>query len=601
MDAPGGRQPQRTRRRRRLRGLLLVAVAAASIGIALAADASGVFEDLELSTVDTRFRIRGEEPPPRNLVLVALDENSYEELDEFPLRRSRYAQALDRIRRGGPRAIGIDIQFTEQSDDAEEDNALIEGIARAKGTVLATTESDPEERGNHTVLGGAELTDSIGAVVGSALFPLDADGVSRRAFKRLDGLPSFAYALATQANGGRAPAVRQDPTWVDFFGDAGSVREYPIAAVIKGRVPARAFKDAVVVIGATAAAQQDIQPTPFDPSTPGPEVQLTATQTYLAGTPLRRVPFGFDLALIVLLGAVPPLLSWRARRPWLVRALAVGVAAAFTVAVQLLFEGGEILLFTIPLLAFVVAFVGALAVDLVTGAFERERLYDLFSRFVPDQVVAEVVAQADQGVRLGGVARTATVMFCDLRGFTSFSEGRDPIEVIGVVNQYLGEMSEAILDHGGTLVAYMGDGIFAVFGAPLETPDHADRAVQTAREMVCERLPRFNARLREDFGVTAEFRMGIGLNTGTVISGNVGSERRLEYAAIGDTTNTAARIEGLTKGTPHQLLLADSTREALTEPLDDLIDAGEVEVRGKQGRVRLWSIEAATDPPLAEG
>ena len=156
----------------------------------------------------------------------------------------------------------------------------------------------------------------------------------------------------------------------------------------------------------------------------------------------------------------------------------------------------------------------------------------------------------------------ATVMFTDLRGFTSFSEETDPAEVIDVLNHYLSEMSDAILDHGGTLVAYMGDGIFAVFGAPLEQPDHADRALRTAREMLDVRLPRFNDWIRSE-GHGDGFRMGIGLNSGYVMSGHVGSERRVEYAAVGDTTNTASRIEAQTKRTPHQLLLSDSTKQAL--------------------------------------
>ena len=120
-------------------------------------------------------------------------------------------------------------------------------------------------------------------------------------------------------------------------------------------------------------------------------------------------------------------------------------------------------------------------------------------------------------------------------------------------------MSEAILDHGGTLVAYMGDGIMAVFGAPLEQDDHADRALAAAREMLDAPASGFNAWLREE-GLHEGFRMGIGLNSGPVMSGNVGSERRLEYTALGDTTNTAARLEGMTKGTPYQLYVADSTR-----------------------------------------
>jgi adenylate cyclase len=238
-------------------------------------------------------------------------------------------------------------------------------------------------------------------------------------------------------------------------------------------------------------------------------------------------------------------------------------------------------------------------VQLVTVAFERERVRDLFSRFVPENVVDEVLASADRGLRLGGVQREGTVMFTDLRGFTSFAESLTPDGVIEALNRYLSEMSDAILDHGGTLVAYMGDGIMAVFGAPIAQDDHADRALGTAREMLTVRLPRFNAWLRER-GLGAGFRMGIGLNSGPVMSGNVGSERRVEYTAVGDATNVAARIEQLTKGTPHQLMLSGATKEALTHPPGDLLFVEEVELRGRRAGTAIWSLPDGQQQTPAE-
>jgi adenylate cyclase len=151
-------------------------------------------------------------------------------------------------------------------------------------------------------------------------------------------------------------------------------------------------------------------------------------------------------------------------------------------------------------------------------------------------------------------------------------------------------MSDAIMDHGGTLVAYMGDGIMAVFGAPLEQPDHADRAVAAATEMLGPKLERFNAWLREQ-GMGNGFRMGVGLNTGPVMSGQVGSTRRVEYTAIGDVTNTAARLEGMTKGTPFQLFVSESTRAELAAQGDGLVFAGEFEVRGREEKLRVWGLE----------
>jgi adenylate cyclase len=184
-------------------------------------------------------------------------------------------------------------------------------------------------------------------------------------------------------------------------------------------------------------------------------------------------------------------------------------------------------------------------------------------------------------------------MFTDLRGFTSFAETLTPDRVIEVLNRYLSEMSDAILDHGGTLVAYMGDGIMAVFGAPIVQTDHADRALSTAREMLAVRLPRFNAWLSEQ-ELGSGFRMGIGLNSGRVMSGNVGSERRVEYTAVGDTTNVAARIEQLTKGTPHQLMLSGATKEALTTQPEDLAFVDQIELRGRRAEIAIWSLAEDT-------
>ncbi len=215
---------------------------------------------------------------------------------------------------------------------------------------------------------------------------------------------------------------------------------------------------------------------------------------------------------------------------------------------------------------------------------ERRQVRDAFSRFVPEQIVDEVLTRTDEDLRLAGVRRNATVMFGDLRGFTTFAQTMPADIVIDVLNEYLSEMSDAVLDNGGTLVAYMGDGIMAVFGAPLEVTDHADRALDAAREMLRERLPRFNGWLRENrFG--DGFDMGVGVNSGPVMSGTVGSARRLEYAAVGDTTNTAARLEAMTKGTPHPILIAESTWELLRRTRDDLVFVNELEVRGKQARI----------------
>jgi adenylate cyclase len=368
-----------------------------------------------------------------------------------------------------------------------------------------------------------------------------------------------------------------------------------------GAVPSNIFRGKIVVVGATQLSLQDFHATSTDGHMPGPEIQANAIDTILRGFPLTSAPGWVNILLIIVLGAAVPAAALRLNAAATV-ALAIGLGLVFTVGTQLAFNSGAVTSFIYPLGALVISSVGSLAVLLLTEAFERIRVRDLFSRFVPEEVVDEVLESAD-GLRLGGVQREGTVMFCDLRGFTTFAESLTPPRVIEVLNRYLSEMSDAILDHGGTLVAYMGDGIMAVFGAPLAQPDHADRALGAAKEMLQVRLPRFNGWLKSE-GLSEGFRMGIGLNSGHVMSGHVGSERRVEYAAVGDTTNTASRIEGLTKGTPHQLLLSGETKEALVSPPGDLMEVGETDIRGRTGRMQLWSIQEAPEarerPPAEE-
>ena len=321
---------------------------------------------------------------------------------------------------------------------------------------------------------------------------------------------------------------------------------------------------------------------------PGPEIWANAASTLLRGVPLRDAPAWLNLILIVILGSVVPLGSLQVRpRRALLSSLAL--AAVFTIAVQVAFNSGLIVGFVYPLLALALGTLGTIAVLYMVTAIERQHVRDMFARFVPADVVDQVVASAGEDLRLGGVERDCTILFSDLRGFTSFSESQSPEHVIAVVNYYLNEMTEAILAAGGTLIAYMGDGIMAAFGAPLEQDDHADRALRAAREMLGTRLEHFNTWLAEQ-GHDSGFAMGGGLNSGPVMAGNVGSEQRVEYTTIGDTTNTASRLEGMTKGSGHMLFCAQSTRERMKDPPEDLVLVGEFEVRGREAKLPVWTI-----------
>lgn len=220
--------------------------------------------------------------------------------------------------------------------------------------------------------------------------------------------------------------------------------------------------------------------------------------------------------------------------------------------------------------------------------FEQRRVREVFSRFLPETVVDQVLDEQGGDLRIGARQLTCTVMFNDLRGFTTFAESRGADVVIEVLNAYLTAMSDTVLEHGGTLVSYLGDGMMSVFGAPVEAVDHADRALAAALEMAGPRLRAFNQWVSER-GVSAGFGLGVGLHSGPVMSGNVGSPRRMEYAAVGDTTNTAARVESLTKELGVPVLLTEATVGLLGPGHARVRYLDEVCVRGRAGGVRVWT------------
>jgi adenylate cyclase len=583
---------------RNLKVILLATVAVVSTGLALGGYAARSLRTLDLNSVDARFSVRGNQASPKNIVIVGVDDASIATINkQWPFPRAVEAKVLNRIGAGHPKTVAFDIAFSDPSSLGQKDDvALLTALGgdNVNGrVVLGFQETDA--KGDVRLIGQAQTQKALrqaGVQPGITLFPFDPGNFIRRTSYSINKLVTFPVATAQVATGKRVRPYT-GTKWIDYVGPAGTIRTVSFGDVYSGKIPASFFRGKIVLVGPTASDLQDLHPTPTDPEMPGVEVQANAINTVLRGFPLSVAPGWINVVLIILFGVAVPLAALRVR-PIVSIGIAVAIGIVYAIVAQLLFNGGTIVSFVYPMLALVLSGIGSLAVGLVTEAFERIRTVDLFARFVPDSVVDEVLKSAD-GLRLGGIQRAGTVMFTDLRGFTSFSEKLTPAQVIEVLNHYLSEMSDAILDNGGTLVAYMGDGIFAVFGAPLAQDDHADRALRTAREMLEVRLPRFNEWIRSQ-GLGDGFRMGIGLNSGNVMSGHVGSERRVEYAAVGDTTNTASRIEALTKGTPHQLLVSDSTKQALVTPADDLVFHDEVAIRGREARMKLWGL-AETPPP----
>jgi adenylate cyclase len=615
---------RRTRWRRRRRLLLLVVALFAS-GVGILTHATGAFHRTELQTIDARYQVRGSSPSlVRNFLVVGIDSQTFaffaskKAVDDryaanWPFPRRDHARVIDNLVKAGAAHIAVDLQFSQPSSyGPRDDYALAAALKRAKHVVLATTSVGAH--GSTDILGGNANLRSFGDAVAANAFVLpDTDGVLRATEFSHQGLEMFPAMIAAETQGRPVSARLFGGTStrvpIDYAGPPGTVPYLSYSRVWTGKFPASMVRGKTVIIGVPAPIYQDVHPTPMGGGLmAGSEIVANSAATILHGIPLRDGAGWVNILLIIMLGTAVPLLGMRG---WAVRALGGGllIGLLFALAAQLAFNSGRIISLIDPEFALLVGIVGTLMVVYLGEAFERQYARSTFARFVPPGVVDQVLASSDDDLRLAAVERVCTVMFSDLRGFTRFSEHQPVEKVIAVVNHYLNEMTEAILDAGGTLIAYMGDGIMATFGAPLEQDDHADRAMRAAREMIGPRLSNFNAWLA-DQGYPSGFRMGVGLNTGPVMCGNVGAEQRVEYTTIGDTTNTASRLEGMTKDQPHMLFIAEATCTAMREVPGDLVFVDEFDVRGRTEKMRIFSIadplgspglepEPASEPPPA--
>ena len=549
----------------------VLAVAVLSAGIAVAAWHAPPIRGLESDLIDVRFALRGEHEA-RDVVVVGIDRETLQKIDrQWPYPRSLHARVIERLRDAGARTIAYDIGFLSPSRP-KEDDALIDAAA-ADDVVLATSSV---ENGEPRILRREEL-EARGARIGIADFPVDDDGAFRRLQGRLDGIPQFSVLAA-----GGDPDAPERP--IDFAGDEGTIAAIPFHRVLSGDFDREQVRGRVAVVGATAPELQDMHPVLDGGLMSGPEVHANAIQTVLDGYPLHDASTWLGILMIVVAPFAAPLAALTGR---VIPALAAGAGAllALLVGAQLAFDAGVIVPVAAPVLAVALGTIGAVALTYAIEVRMRRRTRVAFERFVPPSVVDEVVERDEMTPK----RVEATVMFCDLRGFTALSERLAAEQVIGALNRYLEIVSGAVFEHGGTVVSYQGDGVLSVFGAPLPQPDHARRAMAAAGQILDDGLPRFNRWLADSGLADRPVNVGIGLNTGPVMAGSVGSSRRIEYAAVGDATNVAARLQALSRDHEQRLFVADSTYVALGDAHDGLVDLGEIHLAGRREPVRVWA------------
>jgi adenylate cyclase len=568
--------------------------------------------------------------PPRDIAIVAIDDQSLKQLGQFPFPRDLYAKLLDRL--SGAKVVAFDILFTEPDRTGAQHDAAFAAAIRKHGNVVLGLYKQPVARlgeeplwlkrmevnlpagplpeGFPTVEEAnlAGPIDSLAQVadVGSVDLEPDADGVYRRFFPLRYGLSRhvevdhFGYVVAIHTQRMDEITMFVPPgrpsVLIDYCGPPGTIPTYSFAEVLAGQ-HLKELQGKIVLVGATAAGLYDMRPAPYRSRGrlfAGVETNANIVNTLLHGCPLRDATHSlFWLALALILGVLAGWLVWSGGE---VTGPLLGVALVVLIAVPSFFLAFRGLGVVIPYGAFLWATILPVGVGAVErmGA-ERRLIQRQFGAYVSPVVLEELLH--DPELVRQGQRREVTVLFSDVRGSTTLSESLPPETWIAQLNEYLSAMSAAVFEHDGYLDKFMGDGLLAVWNTFGTQPDHAARALATAERMLqlLDALNEFWS-TQED---RAPFRIGIGLHSGEAIVGNVGSDQRTQYTVIGDVVNTGSRIESLTKEHQTPLLLSEATA-ALLPDRSRLREIGEVEIRGREGKISLFGLSGPSDTPRGD-
>jgi adenylate cyclase len=523
--------------------------------------------------------------PSAQIVLVTIDNDSIQELGVWPFPRSLHAELIETIAADEPKVIGYDVTFSEVSS-LGEDQRLAEAL-RLAGPVVLASEAVLEIRPEFAPLSVSTLEPLAVFQVGevkfgpTTLIP-DADGVIRQAplvysTTGKDTEKSFAQLLAEVATPeltlGEQPILH-----VPYVGGPGTFTGVSMAEVLKGDLPEKFFADKIVLVGATAADLHDEYLTPMG-----------------GGQATAGVLDGGQIRLVLIILAVISLclcLSLRLR----ISAVALASLAVAYLLGAVALSGVDILLPVLYPLALISMLFGIDVLYRYRDEHTRRRfIQTAFGRYVSPAVVAKL-ASGEAPLALGGTKQELTILFSDIRGFTTLSEQLPPEELVTFLNEYLSGMTDLVLHHEGTVDKYIGDAVMAFWGAPLPQNDHAVRGVLSALAMQ-SRLAELNQAWRAAGKPTIE--IGVGLNTGRVIVGNMGSERRFDYTIIGDDVNLASRLESLTKYYGVGVLISEATKNQLGDkfllrPLD------RVAVKGKKDAVKIFEVVSLTTQATEE-
>lgn len=532
---------------------------------------AGVFHSWSARLSDRLFTSRD---PDSRIVIVAIDDASLKHIGRWPWDRSVHAELIRKITNAGAAVIAYDVNFSEiQNGDADADLA---SAIRASGRVILPTELSISQIDGRLIADSKKVIEPLSVFAGAAIrtgfsnTPPDSDGIVRSIPIRVSigGEHSEVYPFAFEAaqafdssmSVALAPTDALGRIVVAYPGTPKST--YPIlsaADILEGIFDANALKGKLVFVGSTASDLHDEQyvPTSFNIPMSGVEIHASYADTMLQRRWIRSVgPWQFALSLIL----IGLLVGWLVSRTrvWLGLCLIASLFAGSMVFSVILFELGLIIQVLWIVLTIIVSYIGVIIERRVLAEQDRRALRQTFEHYVSPSVV-ELIVRDPSKLQLGGERRRMSVLFSDIRVFTALTETTEPQLLIKKLNAFFGAMTEEIFKQKGVLDKYMGDAVMAFWNAPFEQKDHALRSVETALAMQAV----LNELNRQGIFGNPPWRMGIGINTGDMIVGNVGGENHADYTVIGDAVNLASRLEGLTREYNVPIIISEQTAKEL--------------------------------------
>jgi adenylate cyclase len=598
-----------------------------------------LFNVLEEKTLDMRFTMRGRIAPGPETVIAAIDEKSISKLGRFPWPRSVWARVVDRLTEDGAKVIVFDVFFTEPEKNTASDNLLQQAIRRSGRVILPLVFDFTKAGFKETGFTDKKLdfmTPSSYAVLKHAaepFSPLKAEVV-------LPPLPRFSSAAASLAHINMVPDEDGTLRWemlaiayqgdyyapiglqaarlyrglknedlaldyrgevdlgdtsiptdehgrmlINYRGPTGTFPTYSVADILGRTLPRGTFKNKIVLIGATAMGIFDLRVTPFSNNMPGIEKHASVVDNILHRDFLYHTEFSVPVLIVLfamVLGFAIPRLGAKAGA-----ALFLILFVGYLGFVYYLFTSRGIWFNLVyPASALFFGYTSQTAYRFFMEERRARDIRKMFSSYVSKRIVDELIRDPSKA-KLGGDRKEITVLFSDIRGFTTFSEKHQPEEVVSLLNEYLGAMTEIVFEYEGTLDKFVGDAVMALWGAPIGQPDHAERAVRCAVSMIAK-LKQLQAKWTAEGKYAID--IGIGINTGDMVVGNMGAEgKKMDYTVIGDNVNLGARLEGLTRKYNNHIIISEYTYEKVKE----IVEARELDsvtVKGKENPVVVYDL-----------